>query len=54
MRSSSPWSSAARGVPTVAGRSQGESILRRVKSLSAALGTTVKISANRGYVHVKR
>jgi len=42
------------GVPSVAARSQGESILQRVKSLSAALGTTVKISANRGYVHVKR
>jgi len=42
------------GVPTVATGSTGLSILQRVKSLSAALGTSVKISANRGYVHVKR
>ena len=42
------------GIPRVAGGSTGLSILRRVKSLSAALGTTVKISGNRGYVHVKR
>ena len=42
------------GIPKVAGGSTGLSILRRVKSLSAALGTTVKISGNRGYVHVKR
>jgi poly-gamma-glutamate capsule biosynthesis protein CapA/YwtB (metallophosphatase superfamily) len=42
------------GVPTVATGSTGLSILQRVKSLSAALGTTVKISGGRGYVHVKR
>ena len=42
------------GVPTVATGSTGLSILQRVKSLSAALGTTVKIADNRGYVHVKR
>jgi hypothetical protein len=42
------------GVPTVAGGSTGLSILQRVKSFSAALGTTVTISDGRGYVHVKR
>ena len=42
------------GVPTLAGGSTGLSILQRVKSMSAALGTTVKIKGNRGYVHVKR
>ena len=42
------------GVPTVATGSTGLSILQRVKSLSAALGTTVTIKDNRGYVHVKR
>jgi poly-gamma-glutamate synthesis protein (capsule biosynthesis protein) len=42
------------GVPTVATGSTGLSILQRVRSLSAALGTTVKIAGNRGYVHVKR
>jgi len=42
------------GVPTVATGSTGLSILQRMKSLSAALGTTVKISGGRGYVHVKR
>lgn len=42
------------GVPTVATGSTGLTILQRVKSLSAALGTTVKIAGNRGYVHVKR
>jgi hypothetical protein len=42
------------GVPTVATGSTGLGILRRVKSLSAALGTAVKIADNRGYVHVKR
>src|SRR5665648_626616 len=45
------------GVPTVATGSTGStglSILQRVKSLSAALGTSVKIADNRGYVHVNR
>jgi len=42
------------GVPTVATGSTGLSILQRVKSLSAALGTTVTIKDDRGYVHVKR
>jgi len=42
------------GVPTVATGSTGLSILQRVKSLSAALGTSVKIADNRGYVHVNR
>ena len=42
------------GVPTVAAGSTGLSILRRVKNLSAALGTSVKIAGNRGYVHVRR
>ena len=42
------------GVPTVATGSTGLSILQRVKSLSAALGTGVRIADNRGYVHVKR
>lgn len=42
------------GVPTVASGSTGLSILQRVKTLSVALGTTVKIADNRGYVHVKR
>jgi len=42
------------GVPTLAGGSTGLSILQRVKSMSAALGTTVKIKGNRGYVHVQR
>ncbi len=42
------------GVPTVATGSTGLSILQRVKDLSAALGTTVKIAGDRGYVHVKR
>ena len=42
------------GVPTVATGSTGLSILQRVRSLSAALGTTVTIKDNRGYVHVKR
>src|SRR5450759_2376440 len=42
------------GVPTLAGGSTGLSILQRVKSLSAALGTSVKIADNRGYVHVNR
>jgi len=42
------------GVPTVATGSTGLGILQRVKSLSAALGTTVTIKDNRGYVHVKR
>ena len=42
------------GVPTVATGSTGLSILQRVQSLSAALGTTVKISGGHGYVHVKR
>jgi len=42
------------GVPTVATGSTGLSILRRVRSLSAALGTAVKIEGNRGYVHVTR
>jgi len=42
------------GIPTVAGGSTGQSILQRVKSLSANLGTTVTIKDNRGYVHVKR
>ena len=42
------------GVPTVATGSTGLSILQRVQSLSAALGTTVKIAGNRGHVHVKR
>jgi hypothetical protein len=42
------------GVPTVATGSTGLGILQRVKSLSATLGTTVRIADNRGYVHVKR
>ena len=42
------------GVPSVATGSTGLGILQRVKSLSAALGTTVTIKDNRGYVHVKR
>ncbi|MCX6363848.1 MAG: CapA family protein [Actinobacteria bacterium] len=42
------------GVPSVATGSTGLSILQRVKSMSAALGTTVTIKDNRGYVHVKR
>jgi len=42
------------GVPTVATGSTGLSILQRVKNLSAALGATVRIADNRGYVHVKR
>jgi hypothetical protein len=42
------------GVPTLAGGSTGLSILQRVKSMSAALGTTVKITGGRGYVHVTR
>ena len=42
------------GVPTVATGAIGLSILQRVRSLSAALGTTVKIADNRGYVHVQR
>jgi poly-gamma-glutamate synthesis protein (capsule biosynthesis protein) len=42
------------GVPAVTGGSTGLSILQRVKSMSAALGTTVTIKGNRGYVHVKR
>jgi len=42
------------GVPTVATGSTGLSILQRVQSLSAALGTTVKISGGNGYVHVQR
>jgi len=42
------------GVPTLAGGSTGLSILQRVKSMSAALGTTVTIKGNRGYVHVQR
>jgi poly-gamma-glutamate synthesis protein (capsule biosynthesis protein) len=42
------------GIPSVATGSTGLSILNRVKSLSAALGTTVTIKDNRGYVHVKR
>ena len=42
------------GVPTLASGSIGLSILQRVKSMSAALGTTVKIKGGRGYVHVTR
>jgi hypothetical protein len=42
------------GVPTVATGLAGLSILQRVKSLSTALGTIVKISGGRGYVHVAR
>ena len=42
------------GVPTVADGSTGLSILERVKSFSASLGTTVTIKDGRGYVHVKR
>ncbi|HEY5388491.1 MAG TPA: CapA family protein, partial [Thermoleophilia bacterium] len=42
------------GIPTVATGSTGLSILQRVKSMSAALGTTVKIKGDRGYVNVKR
>ena len=42
------------GVPTLADGSTGLSILQRVKSMSAALGTTVKIKGGRGYVHVTR
>jgi len=42
------------GIPTVATGSTGLSILRRVKSFSAALGTAVTIRDDRGYVHVKR
>jgi poly-gamma-glutamate capsule biosynthesis protein CapA/YwtB (metallophosphatase superfamily) len=49
-----PVITSSSGVPTVATGSTGLSILRRVKSMSAALGTNVKIAHNRGYVHVKR
>jgi len=42
------------GVPTLAGGSTGLSILQRIKTMSAALGTTVKIKGGRGYVHVTR
>ena len=42
------------GVPTVATGTTGLSILQRVKAFSAALGTTVKISGGRGYVHASR
>jgi hypothetical protein len=49
-----PVTMSGSGVPTVAGGSTGLSILQRVQSLSASLGTKVTISDGRGYVHVKR
>ncbi|MFA4966380.1 MAG: CapA family protein, partial [Thermoleophilia bacterium] len=42
------------GVPAVATGSTAESILERVRSLSADLGTTVTISDGRGHVHIRR
>ena len=42
------------GVPSLAGGSQGDSILQRVQSFSAALDTNVKIADGKGYVHIKR
>jgi poly-gamma-glutamate capsule biosynthesis protein CapA/YwtB (metallophosphatase superfamily) len=49
-----PVVTSSSGVPALAGGSTGLSILQRVKSMSAALGTTVTIKGGRGYVHVKR
>ena len=49
-----PVTISSSGVPTVTGGSTGQSILQRVKSMSASLGTTVTIQGDRGYVHVKR
>jgi len=49
-----PVTISSSGVPTVTGGSTGQSILQRVKSMSAELDTTVTIEGDRGYVHVKR
>jgi poly-gamma-glutamate capsule biosynthesis protein CapA/YwtB (metallophosphatase superfamily) len=42
------------GIPTLAHGYLASTILNRVKSLSAALGTKVKIANSKGYVHVTR
>lgn len=42
------------GIPTLAHGSMAATILNRVRSLSADLGTKVKIANGKGYVHVKR
>ncbi len=49
-----PVTISSSGIPAVARGSTGLSILKRVKSLSADLGTAVTIKDNRGYLHVKR
>jgi len=42
------------GIPSLATGGMAATILDRVKSLSAALGTKVKIAGGKGYVHVTR
>ena len=42
------------GVPSLAKASQADSILQRVKGLSAALDTNVKIAGGKGYIHIRR
>jgi poly-gamma-glutamate synthesis protein (capsule biosynthesis protein) len=42
------------GVPSLARGSQADSILRRVKGLSAALDTNVRIARGKGYVRIER
>ena len=41
-------------MPSLATGSQGDSILQRVQSFSAALDTNVKIADGKGNVHIKR
>jgi len=42
------------GVPYLAKGSQADGILQRVKGLSAALDTKVKIADGKGYIHIRR
>lgn len=49
-----PVQIAGSGIPSVATGADGLSILRRVKTYSASLGTTVRIRGGKGYVHVNR